>query len=57
MADIAGIGLDAAGTPERLVSLARRKAHPDHGGTSETWARFTDAYQQQVRSIREQVSR
>lgn len=41
---LAGVSLEEHGH-ERVISLARRKAHPDQGGTSETWARFTAAYQ------------
>lgn len=44
LADLAGVEVSADVPVERLISLARRKAHPDHGGTSETWARFTEAY-------------
>lgn len=29
---------------ERIIRLARRYAHPDHGGTSESWQRFDTAY-------------
>jgi hypothetical protein len=29
---------------ERIISLARRHAHPDHSGSAETWAAFDEAY-------------
>ncbi len=41
---LAGASLEEHGH-DRVISLARRKAHPDHGGTPESWARFTTAYQ------------
>jgi hypothetical protein len=37
-------GVSLLDTPtDRVVSLARRRAHPDGGGTSETWAKFNEA--------------
>jgi hypothetical protein len=43
LADLAGVA-DPAGWPrEKLIARARRRAHPDHGGTSETWHAFTEA--------------
>ncbi|CAN7193889.1 hypothetical protein [Knoellia sp. LjRoot47] len=41
--ELASTGVADVGE-ERVISLARRNAHPDHGGTSETWARFDAAY-------------
>lgn len=32
-------------TEERIISLARRRSHPDYEGTSETWEQFTRAYE------------
>lgn len=41
--DLAGnVGPDAA--PERVISLARRHAHPDTGGSPQAWAQFDAAY-------------
>lgn len=31
---------------ERIISLARRYAHPDHGGTEQTWHDFIEASKQ-----------
>lgn len=44
LAELAGVPFgDGPKDVPRLVSLARRQAHPDRGGTSETWARFNAA--------------
>jgi hypothetical protein len=44
LARIAGVSvLDV--DRDRLISLARRKAHPDTGGSAELWAEFTRAYE------------
>ena len=40
---LAGVHAHDHVEPERIIRLARRNAHPDHGGTSETWARFDTA--------------
>lgn len=45
--NLAGLGplLDGHDVPrERVISVARRNAHPDSGGTREDWDRFTTAY-------------
>jgi hypothetical protein len=41
---LARLGPDDLPSDERIISLARRYAHPDHGGTAETWADFDRAY-------------
>ncbi len=41
---LGGIFNEANPSEERIISLARRHSHPDHGGTAEAWERFTEAY-------------
>lgn len=40
---LAGTPSDSGASADRIINLARRNAHPDHGGTAETWAQFTEA--------------
>ena len=42
--DLAGFTPQADVSHERIISVARQYAHPDHGGTADTWARFDRAY-------------
>lgn len=42
--NLAEVSTEADVSPERIISLARRNAHPDHGGTVDTWTAFDEAY-------------
>lgn len=44
LAELANTDPGESAPQARLVTLARRNAHPDHGGTRETWQRFQDAH-------------
>lgn len=49
IADLAGmdggvVAIDGPSAELHALSRARRNAHPDRGGTSDTWHRFTTAY-------------
>lgn len=42
--ELAGVRASDGIGGDRVISLARRAAHPDTGGSPEAWARFTAAY-------------
>lgn len=50
MRDLAGVQEDDRVDTARLISLARRNAHPDTGGTTETWDRFAAAFKAQIKA-------